>query len=60
MWCKSIEEEVKAAGVKWNELGQTYQNQIGWRRIVMALLAKGIKGHKPFESLAATLEVFRI
>ena len=36
-WRRSVEEELKAIGIRWNELGRTGQNRVRWRSIVTAL-----------------------
>ena len=36
-WRRSVEEELKAVGIRWSELGRTCQNRVRWRSIVTAL-----------------------
>ena len=38
-WRRSVEEELKATGIRWSELGRTCQNWVRWRSIVMALFS---------------------
>ena len=36
-WRRCVEEELKAVGIRWTELGRTCQNRVRWRSIVTAL-----------------------
>ena len=36
-WRRSVEEELKAIGMKWSELGRTCQNRVRWRSVVTDL-----------------------
>ena len=36
-WRRSVEEELKAIGIRWSELGRTCQNRVRWRSIITAL-----------------------
>ena len=36
-WRRSVEEVLKAIGIRWSELGRTCQNRVRWRSIGTAL-----------------------
>ena len=52
-WRRSVEEELKAVGIRWSELGRTCQNRVRWRSIVTALCS--LRNQEAFKSKSSFL-----